>query len=120
MTRLMGFQRGAPRWLRVFAATAAWPALAAATTIHVPSPQPTIQAGIDASSNGDTVVVADGTYTGAGNRNLRFNGRSIVLMSANGASVCTIDAQNMARGLVIVLTETPDHRAQGVSSTHGR
>jgi hypothetical protein len=53
----------------------------------------TIQAGIDASTNGDSVEVADGVYTGAGNRDLDFGGRLITLRSENGADACVIDCQ---------------------------
>lgn len=38
------------------------PPVLAAITIHVPADYPTIQAAIDAASNGDTIVVATGEY----------------------------------------------------------
>ena len=64
-----------------------------ATVIHVPADQPTIQAGIDAAIPGDTVFVADGTYTGNGNRDIDFGGKGIVLKSENGPDFTIIDCQ---------------------------
>ena len=64
-----------------------------ATIIHVPADQPTIQAGIDEAMGGDTVLVADGTYTGPGNRDIDFGGKGVYLKSENGADVTIIDCQ---------------------------
>jgi len=45
--------------------------------INVPTDQPSIQAGIDASLIGDTVLVADGLYL----ENINFNGKAIIVAS---------------------------------------
>ena len=64
-----------------------------AAIIHVPVDQPTIQAGVDAAISSDTVLVAPGTYTGNGNRDIDFGGKNIVLVSESGAGQTIIDCQ---------------------------
>jgi len=61
--------------------------------IHVPADILTIQAAIDAAEARDTILVAPGEYTGAGNRDLTFRGKSRVLKSENGPGVTIIDCQ---------------------------
>jgi hypothetical protein len=58
-------------------ATAAYALPASATIINIPDDYLTIQQGIDASADGDTVLVQPGTYV----ENINFNGHNITLGS---------------------------------------
>ena len=51
----------------------------------------TIQAAIDDANDYDMVLVADGSYSGEGNRDLDFKGKAITVRSANGPNNCIID-----------------------------
>jgi len=66
----------------------------------------TIQEGIDGASDGDEVVVCDGTYTGAGNKNLDYHAKAITVRSANGAETCIIDCEGHGEGFWFHSDET--------------
>jgi parallel beta-helix repeat protein len=92
-----------------------------ATVLQVPGEYPTIQAGIDAAAEGDTVLVADGVYTGDGNRNLDFGGVNIVVMSENGPEPTIIDCQGIAghRGFYFHSGEDTTSVVQGFTIRNG-
>jgi hypothetical protein len=56
----------------------------------VPSQYSTIQAANDAAVDGDKVIIAPGTYTGDGNRDITVN-KSITIRSETGPENCIID-----------------------------
>jgi len=87
----------------------------AQTTIHVPGDQKTIQAGINAASNGDTVLVAPGTYK----ESIDFKGKAITIVSSAGAASTIIDG---GRHAPVVLFDTGETRASvlnGFTITNG-
>jgi hypothetical protein len=61
--------------------------------MFVPSGHPTIQRAIDKAWDGSTVWVANGVYTGEGNRDIDFRARAITVRSEDGPARCIIDCQ---------------------------
>jgi hypothetical protein len=94
-----------------------------AAIILVPADQPTIQAGIDMAADGDTVLVADGIYTGEGNRDIDFKGKAITLTSENGPAQCVIDCQGTRndrhRGFCFQSSEDRSTILNGFTITNG-
>ena len=58
----------------------------------------TIQDAVDASIAGDTILLADGTFTGTGNWDIDFGGKDLVVRSQNGPAACFIDCLAGASG----------------------
>jgi hypothetical protein len=63
--------------------------------------------------------VADGIYTGEGNKNLDFLGKAIVVRSENGPEVTVIDCTWRGRGFVFHQGEGLDSRIEGFTITNG-
>lgn len=81
----------------------------------------TIQAGIDTAKSGDTIIVKDGTYTGAGNLNLDLKGKILTLSCGNnGTGACTIDAQQQGRGFYFHSGESNDTVVSGFTIKNGK
>ncbi len=85
---------------------------------------PTIQAAINASSDGDIIELADGTFTGAGNRDVDFTGRAVTVRSQSGdPETCVIDCEGSEadphRGFIFQSDEGPESIIEGITVTHG-
>ncbi|MCX6303596.1 MAG: carboxypeptidase regulatory-like domain-containing protein [Bacteroidetes bacterium] len=92
------------------------------TIIHIPETYSTIQEGIDASVDGDVVLVDPGTYY----EHLNLNGKNIVLCSkyfttGNTAFIAStiIDGSNTGRVITISQYETSSCQVVGFTIQHG-
>jgi hypothetical protein len=90
-----------------------------ATTIHVPADSATIQAGINGAVDGDTVLVADGVYTGEGNRGIDFLGKAIVVTSEGGPDVTIIDCEGSGIAFYFLSEESSSSVLDGFTIQNG-
>ena len=91
------------------------PHTALAATINVPADQPTIQAAINIASNGDTVLVAPGTYY----ENINFMGKAITVTSSGGPSVTTINGNAAGSVVTFNSNEGTNSLLSGFTITNG-
>ena len=87
--------------------------------LRVPSEYATIQAAVDEAASADTVLIADGTYSGTGNININFHGKSIVMVSENGPAGCVINCLSGGRGFYLTSSETRDAVISGITISNG-
>ncbi|MCK5602118.1 hypothetical protein KAR91_09620, partial [Candidatus Pacearchaeota archaeon] len=85
---------------------------------------PTIQAAIDIAINGDIVQVEDGTYTGWGNRDIRFLGKAITVRgNVADPNLVVIDCQGSSDyrycGFEFNNNEGTDSILEGLTVTNG-
>ena len=73
------------------------PVICLSKTIYVPGNYPTIQQAIDASVNGDTVLVAPGTYK----ETFDYKQKAITVKSSNGPFETVIDGNNLGKVVCI-------------------
>jgi parallel beta-helix repeat protein len=85
------------------------------TTYYVPDDYPTIQAAINASADGDTVIVRPGTYV----ENIDFVGKAITVKSEKGATVTSIDGSQSGSVAVFQNGEDKDSVLDGFTLTNG-
>ncbi len=92
--------------------------LYSAGVIRVPQNFSTIQEAIGHALDGSTIILADGTYTGFGNKDIRFYGKEITVKSANGPEHTIIDCEYDGIGFDFGDHETNDSILEGVSVLH--
>ncbi|RKY19238.1 MAG: hypothetical protein DRP63_00955, partial [Planctomycetota bacterium] len=77
----------------------------------------TIAHALDVAQDGETILVADGTYY---EDNLDFQGKKIHLKSGNGPTNCIIDCQQLGRAFHFHSGETADSILEGFTIQNGR
>ncbi len=90
------------------------------TLRRVPQDLPTIQAALAAVTAGDTVLVAPGTYSGPGFREIDLLGKDACVIGEGGASATVLDCAEAGRGFTVYRGESPAALIQGFTVRAGK
>ncbi|MHC4259238.1 MAG: S8 family serine peptidase [Planctomycetota bacterium] len=90
-----------------------------APPINVPTQYSTIQAALDAAEDGDTVLVASGTYADSGNYDLEYGRKSVIVRSTGGSASTTIDCGNMGQAVNLESNRGIFAALEGFTITNG-
>jgi hypothetical protein len=83
-------------------------------------PYSTIQAAVDAAAQGDSVLLAPGTFTGAGNRAVTLVDRSIAILAQEPGGTVIVDCEFSGRWLACAGTGSQEIRIGGIEVRYGR
>ncbi len=86
---------------------------------YVPDDFSTIQEALNAATDGWTIIVRDGSYTGAGNKDLDFQGKAVTLRSEGGPANCIIDCEGNGRAFRFRKGEDSSTILDGFTITNG-
>jgi hypothetical protein len=91
--------------------------------LSVPSEYSNIQSAVNSATDGDTVLISNGTYQGNGNRDIDLMGKAVQVVSVSGFLNCVIDCEGSAtqyhRGFVLQSGETNLTEIEGVTIMNG-
>ena len=85
-------------------------------TLQVPLDYTSIETALNAASEFDVVIVGSGVYY---EHDLDFQGKSILLMSEEGAESTIIDCEGLGRGFIFINRETEGARLTGFTIRNG-
>ena len=79
----------------------------------------TIQAALNSATDNDIILVEAGIYKGAGNRDIRFDGKRVLLVSEEGPEETVIDCEGADRGFYFDSYESKLSIVSGFQITNG-
>lgn len=97
-----------------------WGGRGTAAVLDVPGEYPTIAAAVQAAASGDTVLLAPGTYRGAGNRDVLIGGKDLTIQSREGPAATIIDCERLGGAFTDDIYNFESTRIEGLSIINAR